>query len=87
MPPARYVDVERCVPNLIEETIINEKSYYSGYCRCHTYRVGDEIKRISESENKPLTYCDKQMGFKDYATTLYPFLEEWRVYLLQQEKK
>jgi hypothetical protein len=87
MSPKRSIDVERCFITM-DKTIEYEKELYSsGYCRCHLYIVGDEIGRITESTNKPLNYCDKQATFINYSTTLYLFLEEWRVYLLLKEKK
>ncbi len=85
--PATHIDVERCFTSLEREVIIGETKLYAGTCICHTYRVGDVIGRITESEEKPLLYCDKIGGIKNYATTLYLYLEEWRIYLLQQKTK
>ena len=84
LPPKKNITVERCFLAIESTILIDEKEYSTGFCRCHSYMVGSSIKRVSESENKPLLYCDKQASFKDYATTLYLFLEEWRIYLLQQ---
>lgn len=34
-------------------------------CRCHMYRVTKEkVGRVSESVNKPISYCEKLVGFK-----------------------
>lgn len=81
--PARSVITERCSP-VIEEL---PESYdrFTGYCVCHEYKIGDEIKRVSETYVKSLMYCNKAISFPNYSTELYPFLEEWRVFLLQQE--
>jgi hypothetical protein len=84
IPPAKRIDIERCFLTIDKEVSINDTNYYSGACICHNYRVGDELKRTSESKEKPLNYCNKQATFIDYPTTLYIFLESWRVYLLQQ---
>ena len=83
LPPAKSITVERCFP-LMEEVALDEEILVRGICQCHKYKVGDEIKRVSESYSMPLMYCNKEATFKNYPTTLYPFLEEWRVYLLQQ---
>jgi hypothetical protein len=82
--PKHSIDVERCFVSLEKTILVDGVEFHYGSCRCHQYRVGDEIKRLTDSIDKPLMYCDKQAVFKDYASTLYLFLESWRVFLLQQ---
>jgi hypothetical protein len=46
-----------------------------GFCRCHQYRISHEqIGRVSESENKPLSYCNRFVGF-DAEKGWIPLLE------------
>ena len=84
IPPARRITTERCVPYI--EQIPDSIDRYTGFCRCHSYVIGDEIGRTSESKDKPLNYCSKIIGFPKYVTEVYPFLKEWSVFLQQQEK-
>lgn len=84
IPPKRNITTERCVPYI--EQIPDSIDRYTGFCRCHSYIIGDKIGRVSESRDRPLNYCSKIVGFTKYTTEVYPYLEEWRVFLLQQEK-
>lgn len=84
IPPKRNITTERCVP--VIEQIPESIDRYTGYCRCHKYVMGDQIGRVSDSYDKPLNYCSKIIGFPKYVSEVYPYLEEWRVFLLQQEK-
>ena len=85
--PPRNIEIERCFPAMVKDMTIEGETYHTGYCRCHQYSIGENIGRTSESVNKPLKYCDKQATFINYPTTLYLFLQDWRVYLLQFENK
>ena len=47
-------------------------------CRCHTYRVSPEVVgRVSDSVDKPISYCDNLIGFSP---------ETWIEYVLWFEE-
>lgn len=83
--PKRFVRTERCVP--VIEQIPDSIDRYTGYCRCHDYQFGENTGRISDSRDKPLTYCSKAVSFPQYVRDIYPFILEWEVFLKQQESK
>ena len=58
------------------------------HCRCHMYEwTKDHIGRITESENKPITYCDKMGGFKpDETGRIYEWQESIRLWINRQNK-
>ena len=79
---------ERC--GLVLDQVVSEggEDYYSGHCRCHLYSWSrDGIGRISESENKPLNYCDKMLGFKPKESAIiYEWQESVRLWLIRHDK-
>lgn len=88
--PSHSIVGERCFPIMKEissvETLKGEEQIVSGFCQCHKYKIGDQIKRVSDSYEMPLMYCNKEATFKDWSNTYYLFLEEWRVYLIQNNR-
>lgn len=92
LEPAHNIVVERCFPlmevvNLEAVASVDAEPLYRGVCQCHSYKIGETFKRISDSVSKPLIYCNKEVTFKDYPKTLYPFLLEWSTFLKQNTKK
>lgn len=87
IPPKSNLTIERCFI-VIEQEIVSEngKLSYMGHCRCHNWSISkDSIGRSSDSENRPLLYCDKKGGMNgdDWGKTTI-FLEDWRLYLRKQ---
>jgi hypothetical protein len=59
--PQLKTPVERCVTRIKK---IENANLYRGYCRCHPYEISrDYVGRAGDSYNKPLEYCDNQVGF------------------------
>ena len=63
--PPRSITTERCSPYI--EAMSEFENRWTGYCRCHQYKMGDEIKKVSDSYDKPLNYCSGVIGFKKYV--------------------
>jgi hypothetical protein len=78
---------KRCVNVLLEEVVINDISYRSGYCRCHLYEWSrDRIGRIGDSTNFPMSKCDKLIGFEpDTYANVWTYWESIRLWLKRQK--
>jgi hypothetical protein len=73
----------RCVNVFLEERIIDGVQFNSGYCRCHLYEWSmDRIGRVSESEDYPMSKCNKLIGFEpDTYVSIYTWWESIRLWL------
>lgn len=73
----------RCVNVFLEERIIDGVQFNSGYCRCHLYEwTINHIGRVSESENYPMSKCNKLIGFEpDPYANVYNWWESIRLWL------
>jgi hypothetical protein len=78
---------ERCVSVLLEEKIIEEVPYYSGYCRCGMYEwTSDRIGRVGDNKDYELAKCNKLIGFTpDTYVNVYTWWEEIRLWLNRQK--
>ena len=88
-PPA-IKDSERCV-TVMEVVSVNEagEELITGHCRCGAYRFSiDGIGWIDPDKNynKPLSYCNKMVGWTpDQWKNLYTDFENLRLWLVQQQ--
>ena len=75
---------QRCVNILLDEKIIDDVPYYTGYCRCHLYEWSiNNIGRVSESTDYDMMKCNKLIGFEpDTYQEVFMWWEKIRLFLI-----